>query len=263
MKPKTIKIDDDVRAVLERATIEGNGLRLPQMEQKLYVKVAKVLGATGGRWSRKANATIFPDDPRVILGLALESGEVVDEKKTRKQFFTPPTLVRRMASLRWDGDAPERILEPSAGHGALIAAVKERLFEQGVNYTNIVAVENDPKAFGVLRKFWGGIDKSQVSLWNDDFLELSTEDIGKFGAVIMNPPFTAGQEIAHVKHALNFLAPGGRLVAVMSAAIMTRDNAGYGNMRTLLKVAGATFEDLPEGTFSTSGTAVRTVLVRI
>ena len=46
-----------------------------------------------------------------------------------------------------------------------------------------------------------------------DFLECNG-NLGKFDRIIMNPPFSDAADIKHIKHAIAFLKPGGRLVAL-------------------------------------------------
>jgi hypothetical protein len=74
----------------------------------------------------------------------------------------------------------------------------------------------------------------------------------------MNPPFANGADITHIKHALSFVRPGGRLVAICANG--PRQNV---ELRPLVEAAGGTWEGLPEGTFRESGTGVRTVLLTV
>ena len=64
-------------------------------------------------------------------------------------------------------------------------------------------------------------------------------------------------------HALTFLRPGGRLVAVMSAGVRFRQDARSTSFRALLHDLPAEIHDLPDGSFLASGTAVQTVIVTI
>ena len=52
---------------------------------------------------------------------------------------------------------------------------------------------------------------------NRDFLTMKPGDIPQVDKIIMNPPFDRGGDCDHVRHAFQFLKPGGVLVAVMSA----------------------------------------------
>ena len=70
-------------------------------------------------------------------------------------------------------------------------------------------------------------------------------------------------DIHHVTHALKFLKPGGKLVSVMSASVIFRENKLTKEFRDLVESRGGFFEKLPDGSFKESGTMVRTVIVVI
>jgi hypothetical protein len=102
-KPRTVlvKIDPEVRAVLERSNLGDCRVILPpeQLPRDLYQRVDKVLRAAGGKWVRSAKCHLFPGDPREILGLALEAGGVVDAKRSHEQFYTPDDLADELVRL--------------------------------------------------------------------------------------------------------------------------------------------------------------------
>lgn len=126
IKPKNVRIDPDVLAVLKRAVIDGNQLTLPgdRLSPDLYKKVNKVLELAGGKWTRKVAAHVFPSDPREALGMAVESGVIEDRKQTLQAFYTLPELARRMVMHLGDLRG-KNCLEPSAGHGAIALAMRE------------------------------------------------------------------------------------------------------------------------------------------
>jgi 16S rRNA G1207 methylase RsmC len=70
----------------------------------------------------------------------------------------------------------------------------------------------------------------------------------------MNPPFSRGQDVAHILHALKFLKPGGRLVALCAAG--PRQQAE-------LRPLATTWEELPGDTFASQGTGVRAILLTV
>jgi hypothetical protein len=104
----------------------------------------------------------------------------------------------------------------------------------------------------------------QLAVCCADFLQV--EDFqGQYPRILMNPPFENGQDIAHIKHAIKFLAApgfdpmmcgdkGGRLVAIC---------ANGPRQQAELKPLATTWEELPEGSFAEAGTNVRTVLLTI
>jgi hypothetical protein len=70
----------------------------------------------------------------------------------------------------------------------------------------------------------------------------------------MNPPFVNGADIKHITHAIGFLKPGGRLVALCANGHRQRDQ---------LKPLTDYWEDLPPGSFSEQGTNVNVALLVI
>jgi protein-L-isoaspartate O-methyltransferase len=164
---------------------------------------------------------------------------------TANQLFpTPPELAKRLVELA-DIQPGNRVLEPSAGTGNLLRAMPE--------HCESVAIEIDPKLSSRLRAF----DEAYphlVSVWvGKDFLECTGEFLGMFDRIVMNPPFERGSDIKHIKHAMGFLRPGGKLVAICAAGPRQRDE---------LSTLGE-WIDLPDGSFKEQGTNVSTAIVVI
>jgi len=177
-------------------------------------------------------------------------------------FPTPRELARRMAYLADKcGLAGKRVLEPSAGTGNLVRAIIDSA--TGANNVQIVAVEI---AAPCILKLWEqrqhtvGANETDFRIEQGDFLQYSPNDTGErwglgcFHAILMNPPFNHGVDIAHIKHALQFLKPSGKLVAIC---------ANGPRQQAELKPLATTWEELPDDTFAASGTHVRTVLLTI
>jgi 16S rRNA G1207 methylase RsmC len=83
-----------------------------------------------------------------------------------------------------------------------------------------------------------------------DFLNCNG-DLGTFSRVVMNPPFKNGEDIKHVKHALTFLRPGGRLVSIV---------ANGPRQQRELKPLGEWIE-LERGVFAEQGTNVNAAIL--
>jgi len=96
-----------------------------------------------------------------------------------------------------------------------------------------------------------------------DFLELGPADLGgSFDVVVANPPFGAGRvELHHLRHMLGFLAPGGRLGAIMPQSLEFRDDAFTTETRATLEEHGARYETNAPGSFREAGTMASTVSV--
>lgn len=243
-----VKIEPDVREVLERSRVEGSRLFLPaeQMERRLYTRVAKVLEALGGRWNRREGCHLFDRDVSSALGQGLDAGRVTSRKQDLGFFQTPAALVRRIVEMA-DIQAGQRVLEPSAGHGAIAEAVRS-LHPDAL----LDCVELDPENATVLR------EKAFV-VHEGDFLQTG----GQWDRITANPPFSRGQDVQHIEHMFRCLAPGGVVVSVASAGIRYRSDRATEALRLLLDTTDSEVIDLPDGTFREAGTGVRTCIVKI
>jgi len=250
-----IQISDEVRAVLDRSVVEGNLLKLPpeQLDRKLYVRVNETLEALGGKWNKGKKAHVFESDPRAAIGKAKDEGKVAHPNQ--HDFFRTQRPIAELACRRLSAERGHRILEPSVGEGDLIAPILERL---GKPVGDLVVYEKDERRFAGLAK--RGLTVAAGFLIPRDFLEAAPPTEILFDRVLMNPPFEKKSDVRHIMHALKFLAPGGRLVAIASAGLNFRTDKATKALRDLILEDG-TIEDLPDGSFEQSGTNVATVLV--
>ncbi|MBK8084306.1 MAG: class I SAM-dependent methyltransferase [Devosia sp.] len=115
-------------------------------------------------------------------------------------YATPEPLGLKM--VEWAGILPgERVLEPSAGHGAIARWFPEKndrtVIEPSLELASRLTLATDAK------------------LINERFEGHDT--INKYDAIVMNPPFGVGGKTAieHLDKALRHLADGGRLVALI------------------------------------------------
>jgi len=178
-------------------------------------------------------------------------------------FPTPPAVADRAAEAarlyRRAEDASLRILEPSAGEGALIRAAMNARTEM---LPLFVAVEIHRERAELLMA-----NPLVERVACCDFLHVTPDHIGLFDRVIMNPPFDRGRDIDHVRHAVKFLKPGGRLVAIMSAGTEFREDAKTVAFRELCERMrprmgdNRQWDDLPAGSFKESGTNVNACIV--
>lgn len=166
-------------------------------------------------------------------------------------FPTPRPLIDRMLDAA--GIEPGHdVLEPSAGKGDILDAIRERHPE---------AQTTGVEPHSSLRDILGakGHNLAEAS----DFLQHQ----GQHDRIVMNPPFENGQDMAHVRHAFEQLKPGGRLVAVMSQGPFYRGDKKSQEFRDWLDSVGGEHEDLPEGSFAGTDafrqTGVNTRLVTI
>lgn len=247
-----MKIENEVLAVLDRCRTEADRLYLPQeqLARKLYVRVDQVLQLSGGHWNRRSRAHVFELDAGEALEQLLMTGEVENAKKDFDAFYTPAWLAAKvvdLASLRLGS----RVLEPSAGDGAIAEVVQRRGYL-------LYAIDIRQEQVDQMRSL-GGLQAECA-----DFLSIDAN--ARFGeflfdAVVMNPPFSKRQDVRHVAHALTFLRPGGRLVAIMSAGILYRADTLTAWLREEVYRNGGSIEQLEPGAFKESGTMVNACLV--
>lgn len=243
-----MKIDRDVMAVLSIAEVSGSALTLVgQLDRKLYERTNKVLEAAGGKWNRKAKAHIFDGEAAARVDQMLLTGEVVVPKDEFEFFPTPAVVAEQVLELAAI-DVGMRVLEPSAGRGALVDALN--------GLVAVDCIEMMPANAEHLRGL-GWLNAVNEA----DFLTVEPNPI--YDRVVMNPPFSRQADIKHVQHALKFLKPDGRLVAIMSAGVEFRQDKLATGFRALVEERGGEIERLPEGSFKDSGTGVNTVLVTI
>lgn len=241
-----MKISQDVLEVLDRAEVDGNKLKLTgQLDRRLYADVNKVLDAIGGKWNKGAKAHVFDDLVVDVLDPIMETGEYSRTKQDFGQFDSPEDVVARVIQLA--GIEPGMaVLEPSAGLGNIARAAASA-------GGRVTAIEVDAKRCQQLSDIAG------ITTHHHDFLQQTP--VPHFDRVVMNPPFAKQADIDHVLHAASCLKAGGRLVAVMSASVMFRDNNKTRAFRAFVEDRGGAFEKLPDSSFVASGTQVSTCVV--
>jgi len=261
-KGKFQKIDDDVAEVIREATVVENTIRLQDgLNRKLYLRVDKAIKLLGGKWNKKAKTHDFPSAAAVAeLMEGISAGKILDRKQTFQFFETPAPLAARMVQIAEIGPDME-VLEPSAGRGAIVRAILDaappELF--------LAMIDIDPQ----YKDHWADLVKGVPAQLIDgvDFLEYSGKNgIGtQYDRILMNPPFTGGQDIDHVRHAYDLLKPKGRLVAIMSSGAFDRSDAKAKSFQSWLDAEDGVYvaanEKLPRGTFKESGTDVAARLI--
>lgn len=238
-------VSAEVLDILRGAVAEGNSLKIAgRLDRETYVRLADTLKAVGGKWNRGAQAFLFSEDAAPVLAKLLDDGSVI-RPQDEGWFPTPVPVIARMLELA-NLASGMTVLEPSAGEGALASAV-------AAAGCAVDCVEQNAKRAGVT--YAAGIARAVTMA---DFLALPMQPV--YDRIVMNPPFADKADIAHVRHALGFLKPGGVLVAVMSVGVMFREDRETTEFREMFLKGGGTFEPLPDDAFKVSGTGVRTVL---
>lgn len=260
----TKAISADVLDTLRQGKIDGDVYHLPphRFSRERYTQLAEVINNAGGKWTRKVKGFTFKGTPEAFRR-ALGSGETVNVQQVTQFFPTPPDVARRMAGHLELRDKM-RVLEPSAGHGALIDAVFYRAQNAGGKLELVQFVEKEESNCTALAEsgLFAALNRhgALCPILQRDFLELIPPNpMMAYDAVIMNPPFTRGSDIKHILHAWDFLKRGGRLVALCANGPKQNEI-----LRPFCESLGGTWEILPAGTFKDSGdkgTNIETVLM--
>jgi hypothetical protein len=158
-------------------------------------------------------------------------------------FPTPDALADRLVAIA-DIKPGMRVLEPSAGTGSIVRAIRRAVPDADVTAWEINA--QVAKASGATHM---------------DFL-LANPEL-RFPRIVANPPFADGADVLHVTRMIRMLATGGILVAIMSAGVKFRHESKYKIFRQFISDIGGTFEDLPDDSFASQGTKVRTVMLTV
>ena len=239
----------EILDILSRATIDNDGLTLPgeQLERKTYEAVNVFLDLAGAKWHKGKKRHLFQNDAaREKIKSLLDTGELLNEKKHFQAFYTPDSVVAEMVELAGI-EAGMHCLEPSAGGGAIARAIKEA-------GAIVYCIEMNPEAAGKLMN--EGFDIQMA-----DFMEVKPNP--RADRILMNPPFTNDQDIKHIRHAFQWLKPGGKLYAIMSPGFTFGSTKIRTEFRDFVAEHGRIVKELPAGTFAESGTDVKTVIVEL
>jgi predicted RNA methylase len=155
-----------------------------------------------------------------------------------------------------------RVLEPSAGTGGLIDAIRHHLPD-----AHVTALEPDPMRAATLRTRTDIDHLAPTAL--EDYLVGVGPDHDPFHLVVMNPPFTLpGQREAWADHILalyhhpHLLAPGSVITAVVPRIVLTGRSNRVRAVRALVRRSGE-IEPTRRGAFSATGARVSAALLSV
>jgi len=199
--------------------------------------------------------------------------ELLEEQK-REQAGKLETMIEKLRFQNIDGffPTPERVvdeliqqshimpgdimLEPSAGLGSIIDGILKRYPDADVDYCEI-----RPSLLEILAEKYR--ENIKIIRRHDNFLEFHNDG---YDRILMNPPFERGQDIEHICHAYRLLAPGGRLVAILSAGSLTNSQSKFVRFREWIERTGYELSDMSgefAGTDAFRRTAVSCKLIAI
>lgn len=253
------EVTQRVREILSTAEVDGLHIRLVgQLNRTDYVNANKALEALGGKWSRRDRAHVFTTSPQAALAEFIGGGAAPKPARTAEGYVaTPPALADEIIT-RYTFihalPAGAAVLEPSAGDGALVRAIRR------VN-PHVVVTGVEPN---VERAAHIAVPPPLLIGVPATLEEFSAATEQRFAAVVMNPPFAVpGQPtlwIDHVRLAWDLLTPGGRLVSIVPAGFADRSDRRHTAMRAFITEHGGA-APLPADAFVASGTGVRTYVV--
>ena len=216
-------------------------------------------GKGGKERDRAANAALTDYDRAKAYYWATQKKNSKTKAQEGKDYFaTPEPLGQKM--VQWvDARGGDKVLEPSAGHGAIA-----RWFGENVERTVV-----EPSS-ALRSRLALVIDPANDRVVDANFEDLSTNN--KYDAIAMNPPFGSGGRTAidHLAKAAQHLREGGRVAAIIPtgpAADKKFDNWLYeqndkgqsvhGNLHMVADIK------LPQSAFERAGTNVAARVVVI
>lgn len=162
-----------------------------------------------------------------------------------------------------------KVLEPSAGTGALIRAIRREIAKRGEcpydqyrlseSDVSVDAIEIHPSRAAQLRHQEG--DFCTVTV--DNFLSRAALPV--YDAVVCNPPFAGTHFMGHITRALDHLKPGGVLVAILPVTAELGESPKHARFHRWLERESDSFSwrDLPAGSFETCGTMINTTILKL
>lgn len=202
--------------------------------------VERVFLMIGGRKDEdRKNCYRFDFNPEPVFEYLFINGTLPDQDS--HQFYPTKGDVRQRAVDLAEVHASHSVLEPSAGFGDFLAPLTGKI--------DVTAIEIHPVAAATLRA--KGYNTIQ-----GDFLGIKPTDTGLFDRVLMNPPYSEGRWSQHLLHALSFIKPGGKLVAVLPASASSSQK-----MDAIGEGYGVSFSD--EYTRAFEGAMVSVIIITI
>lgn len=238
-----------VEEILKHCTLRENVLYLPnvRLNKKAYQEAKVWIEEAGGNWSTKHQGFTFDFNADRVCGILLE-GKRYNLNKEFQYFGTPDVVADLVASKISSLTDGMTILEPSAGRGALVRAVRRR-------YPNAVVdcYELMPENLEFLSKEPG------ANVVGYDFAEC----VRSYDRIVANPPFSNNQDIDHVYRMYDHLNAGGEMAVIVSQHWKFANEKKCEEFRQWLEDVNAEIEDIDAGAFKESGTTVATTLLCI
>lgn len=144
-----------------------------------------------------------------------------------KDFYPTPTNVIEMM-LQGEEIQGKSFLEPSAGKGDIV----KYLLSSGAE--SVIACETNTDLCAIL--------SNHCTILANDFLSVTSEQVGHINTIVMNPPFSADEK--HILHAYDIAPAGCKIIALCN--LSTVENLYTENRKRLAQLIeeNGRFEDL-------------------
>lgn len=241
----------ELQQSLSKCKIEGNILFLPpisDVDLANYNEVRTALLNAGAKYKR--NTFVFPSDAKQYID-RLMGGDKVNIKKEFQFFGTPKELADKLVNMADIGKL-NKILEPSAGQGAIVDAIVREVSNAWVDCCELMDINQN-----ILSK------NPNVHFICEDFFKIPKHYEGYYNRIIANPPFNKNQDIDHILKMYSCLKDGGRLVSIASKSWIFGSQKKQVAFKEWLKEVGANMEEIEPGSFKESGTNVGGFIITI
>lgn len=196
----------------------------------------------------KVQGFTFPFNAERVFNI-LHEGKRCNLQQDFQFFATPPEVADWLVMLAGGVHDDEKVLEPSAGTGAIIDAIHRSCPDVIVDCYELM-----PENKEILSK------KDNIRILGDDFTKC---DIAQYDKIIANPPFSKNQDIRHVRRMYECLNPGGVLAAITGPHWEFGSESECKDFRQWLEDNGGKKFEIEEGTFKESGTGTKTIAIVI
>lgn len=281
------------RAALAAATVDAHRVTVVgEVPGPAWRNLKKVLETAGATYVTGRSRWEFSEPAAPIVGRILADGHAVADRHSEGYVPTPAALAARICGPEFAdlGSLPPGalVLEPSAGDGVIAAAILRALptadlwavepdrargdqlgataHRDGQTVRNTEPAQIRTAARCVLNVEAGHPEyrNGMVTLVRSTLEELTASLADRavplrFDAVVTNPPYnvTGAKDvwIDHVTAAYRLLKPGARLVAIVPAALTTRNDKRFAALRALADDHGG-FRPLTQADFPGLGIGV-------
>lgn len=255
-----IQITDRDKKILNQAKFDTM-LRLPSMtDDEYYHNIKYLVEYIGGHWRERFKGYNFDEPGNIVLSKLkqlMDIGyiEITTDKafQIKNNFYpTPDWLAAKMVEIA-DIKRGERVLEPSAGRGALLKYMSHKTYAY-------YAVEYNRDNVQCLRHLGYRVNAGSFENYYKNKINSHGE---KFNKIVMNPPFFNEMDLRHTIMAYNLLKPGGKLISLVAENSLYYQRPVTTNFNAIMSVLSARIIDIPHGSFKQSGTNVDVSMIII